>query len=74
MSVVLYEESADFIMTGAASERKKFLAHEGWLSAQKDNSTGSVMIFSKDTKQNGVGRGSGRPEPNVGFVGARWSP
>jgi hypothetical protein len=30
-------------MTGASSDPKNTW-HEGWLSAQKDNSTGSVMV------------------------------
>jgi hypothetical protein len=49
VTIVLEEEAADFVMTGASSDRKNTW-HEGWLSAQKDNSTGSVMIFEKATK------------------------
>jgi hypothetical protein len=47
--IVLDVESADFVMTGASSERKGSW-HEGWLSAEKDKATGSVMIFIKATK------------------------
>jgi hypothetical protein len=47
--VVLDLDAADFVMTGASSERKGSW-HEGWLSQEKDHATGSVMIFSKETK------------------------
>ena len=49
VTIVLDAEAADFIMTGASSDRKNTW-HEGWLSAQKDNASGSVMIFDKATK------------------------
>jgi hypothetical protein len=49
VTIVLDEAAADFVMAGASNERKSSW-HEGWLSAQKDNSSGSVMIFSKATK------------------------
>jgi hypothetical protein len=49
VTVVLDEESADFILTGSASERKGAW-HEGWLSADRDKATGSVMIIAKATK------------------------
>ncbi len=49
VTIVLDEEAADFVMTGASSDRKNTW-HEGWLSAQKDNATGSVMIFDKATR------------------------
>jgi hypothetical protein len=50
VTIVLDEESADFIMTGGGSERKGSW-HEGWLSAEKDKASGSVMVVSKATKQ-----------------------
>jgi hypothetical protein len=50
VTVVLDEESADFIMTGSGSERKGSW-HEGWLSAEKDKASGSVMIISKAEKK-----------------------
>jgi hypothetical protein len=49
VTIVLEQEGADFIMTGASSERKNTW-NEGWLTTQKDNATGSVMIFDKVTK------------------------
>jgi hypothetical protein len=46
LSVVLTDETADYIMTGSAQARKGSW-HEGWLSAEKDKSTGSVVIVKK---------------------------
>jgi hypothetical protein len=46
LTVVLTDETADFIMTGSAQARKGSW-HEGWLSAEKDKSTGSVVIVKK---------------------------
>jgi hypothetical protein len=50
VSIVLDEETADFIMTGAGSERKGTW-HEGWLTADKDKATGAVMIVAKAKKE-----------------------
>lgn len=50
VNIVLELEDADYVMVGASSDRKNSW-HEGWLSAQKDNSTGSVTIFDKTTKK-----------------------
>jgi hypothetical protein len=49
VTVVLDETAADFIMTGSASERKSSWS-EGWLTPDKDNSTGAVMIVAKANK------------------------
>jgi hypothetical protein len=49
VTVVLDEASAEFVMTGAGSERKTSW-HEGWLSTKNDVASGSVMIFSKADK------------------------
>jgi hypothetical protein len=50
VKLVLDVEQADFVMTGASSERKGSW-HEGWLSAEKDKASGSVMIFTKASKE-----------------------
>ena len=68
----LDEEAADFIMTGASSDRKNTW-HEGWLSAQKDNATGSVMIFDKATKGIVWAEEAGDRSLMWGSRGARWS-
>jgi hypothetical protein len=48
--IVLDESTADFIMKGASSERKGSW-HEGWLSAEKDKASGSVMVVSKASNE-----------------------
>lgn len=48
LTVVLTDETADFIMTGSAQARKGSW-HEGWLSAERDKSTGSVVIVKKSS-------------------------
>jgi hypothetical protein len=50
VKLVLDAEQADFVMTGASSERKGSW-HEGWLSTEKDKASGSVMVVSKASKE-----------------------
>ena len=50
VKLVLQREQAHFVLTGASQDRKGSW-HEGWLSADKDHATGSVMLVDRATNE-----------------------
>lgn len=51
LRVVGSPEEASIIMTGAATGTEKRKWHEGWLTAEKDKTTGNIVVVDKATKQ-----------------------
>jgi hypothetical protein len=51
LKIVLKLEEAHLILTGSGSTNDKRSWHEGWLTMEKDHSTGSAMIIDRTTKQ-----------------------
>ena len=49
LKVVLKADDADLILTGSSTKEEKRSWHEGWLTAEKDKATGSVMVVDKRT-------------------------
>jgi hypothetical protein len=47
--VVMAEEDADFIMIGSATEEERRKWHEGWLTAERDKTSGTVSIIDART-------------------------
>src|SRR5687767_13207574 len=50
LRIVTTEEDAKLIMTGTATGTEKRSWHEGWLTAEKDKTTGNIMVIDKTTK------------------------
>jgi hypothetical protein len=50
LRIVTTEEDAKLIMTGTATGSEKRSWHEGWLTAEKDKTTGNIMLIDKATK------------------------
>lgn len=50
LRIVTTEEDAKLIMTGIATGTEKRSWHEGWLTAEKDKTTGNIMLIDKTTK------------------------
>lgn len=49
--IVLNREEADFIMTGSATEQEARKWHEGWLTVERDKTTGNVTILDAKTNE-----------------------
>lgn len=50
LKIVLKREQANYVLAGSGQERKGSW-HEGWLSPDKDHSTGSVMLIDRSTNE-----------------------
>jgi hypothetical protein len=50
LTVVIKREDAHLVMTGSSTGNEKRSWHEGWLTAEKDHSTGNVMVFDRASK------------------------
>jgi len=50
LSIVLKREDAHIVMAGSSTGNEKRSWHEGWLTSERDHSTGNVMIFDRASK------------------------
>jgi hypothetical protein len=48
LKIVLRRDQAHYVLTGAIQNHKREW-HEGWLSVEKDHTTGSVMVIDRTT-------------------------
>ena len=51
LRLVLNSEEADLILTGTSTEEEKRKWHEGWLTTERDKTSGNVMLVDMQARQ-----------------------